>query len=142
MREGRIIRGGRAIISLDTTNDCRAYGTTMKTMKFNEEILALPNHQLQNHYILVFNLTSLLDAGENIHYPELSGESNQLEMFFDRLLRNLTEITVLGERMSTVRIDQFEMIAENVRRFSSPFLLFYINAFYIGTFVGFISSSR
>ena len=114
LRELRIVRGGRAIVSLDTTNDCRAYVTTMKAMNFNEEIPALPNHQFQNHYILVFDLTSLQDAGENIHYPELSGESIRLEMFFDRSLRNVTEIIVLGERMSTVKIDQFGTVAKNV----------------------------
>ena len=58
LRELRIVRGGRAIVSLDTTNACRAYVTTMKAMNFNEEIPALPNHQFQNHYILVFDLTS------------------------------------------------------------------------------------
>ena len=114
LRKFRIVRGGRAIVSLDTTNDCRAYVTTMKAMNFNEEIPALPNHQFQNHYILVFDLTSLQDAGENIHYPELSGESIRLEIFFDRSLRNVTEIIVLGERMSTVKIDQFGTVAKNI----------------------------
>ena len=83
-------------------------------MNFNEKIPALPNHQFQNHYILVFDLFSHQDAGENIHYPELSGESIRLEMFFDRSLRNVTEIIVLGERMSTVKIDQFGTNAKNV----------------------------
>ena len=86
----------------------------MKAMNFNEEISALPNHQFQNHYILVFNLISLQDDDENIHYPELSGESIRLEMFFDRSLGNVTEIIVLGERMSTVKIDQFGTVAKNV----------------------------
>ena len=114
LRELRIVRGGRAIVSLDTTNDCRAYVTTMKAMNFNEEIPALLNHQFQNHYILIFDLTSLQDAGESIHYPELSGEIIRLEMFFDRSLRNATEIILLGERMSTVKIDQFGTVAKNV----------------------------
>ena len=114
LRDLRIVRGGRAIVSLDTTNDCRAYVTTMKALNFNEAIPALPNHQFQNHYILVFDLTSLQDAGENVHYPELTGESIRLEMFFDRSLRNVTEIIVLGERMSTVKIDQFGTVANNV----------------------------
>ena len=114
VRELRNVQGGRAIVSLDTTNDCRAYVTTMKAMNSNEEIPALPNHQFENHYILVFDLTSLQDAGENIHYPELSGESIRLEMFFDCLLRNVTGIIVLGERMSAVKIDQFGTVAKNV----------------------------
>ena len=114
LRELRIVRGGRAIVSLDTTNDCRAYVTTMKAMSFNEEFPALPHHQFQNHYTLVFDLTSLQDAGENIHYPELRGESIRLEMFFDRSLRNVTEIIVLGEKMFNVKIDQSGTVAKNV----------------------------
>ena len=114
LRELRIVRGGRAIVSVDTTNECRAYVTTIKAMSFNEEIPALPNKLFQNHYVLVFDLTSLKDAGENIHNPELSGESIRLEMFFDHPLTNVTELIVLGERMSTVKIDQFGTVAKNV----------------------------
>ena len=33
-------------------------------MNFNEEIPALPNNIFQNHYVLVFDLTSLQDAGK------------------------------------------------------------------------------
>ena len=51
LRELRIVRGCRAIVSLETTNVCIAYVTTMKAMSFNEEIPALPNHQLQKYYI-------------------------------------------------------------------------------------------
>ena len=43
LREIRIVRGGRAIVSVDTTNDCRAYLTTTKARNFvtHEEIPAL-----------------------------------------------------------------------------------------------------
>ena len=51
----------------------------MKAMNFNEEIPAFPNNLFKNHYVLVFDLTSLQDAGENIHYPELNGKSIRLE---------------------------------------------------------------
>ena len=107
----------------------------MKAMNFNEEIHALLNHQFENHYILVFDLTSPEEAGENIHFSELSCESVWLEMFFDRSLTNVTEIIVLGERMSSVKIDQFGTVVKNVRDFS-PFLRFYIVASFVGTFVG------
>ena len=57
LRELRIFRGGRVIVSLDTTNDCRTYGTTMKAMNLSKEFPALPNHQFEKHYILVFDHT-------------------------------------------------------------------------------------
>ena len=86
----------------------------MKAMNFKEEIPALPNDFFTGQYVLVFDLTSLQDAGENVHYPELSGENLRLEMFFERPLTNVTKLIVLGERISTVKIDQFGTVAKNV----------------------------
>ena len=114
LRELRIIRGGRAIISLDTTSPCRPYVTRMKAMQFNEDFPALPMEDFQNHYILVFDLTSLQDAAEHLHYPELSGESLRLEMFFQFPLEQVTELIFLGERLSNIQIDKFRTVAQNV----------------------------
>ena len=86
----------------------------MKARNFNEEIPVLPNDFFTDQYVLVFDLTSLQDAGENAHYPEFSGESLHLEMFFGRPLTNVTELIVLGERISTNKIDQFGTVAKNV----------------------------
>ena len=77
LRELRIIWGGRAFVSLDTTSPCRPYVTTMKAMQFNEDFPALSMEDFQNHYILVFDLTSLQDAAEQLHYPEFSEESRR-----------------------------------------------------------------
>ena len=82
----------------------------MKAMNFNEEIPALPNNLFQNYYVLVFDLTSLQDAGEIIHYPELSGESIRLEMFFDRPLTNVTEFIVLGEGCPLLKLISSERL--------------------------------
>ena len=51
-------------------------------MQFNEDFLAFPMEAFQNHFILVFDLTSIQDAAEQLHYPELSWESLRIEMFF------------------------------------------------------------
>ena len=102
LRELRIVRGGRAIISLDTTSTC-PYVTTMKAMQFNEDFPALFMEDFQNHYILVFELTSLQDAAEELH-AELSGESLRLEVFFQFPLEKVTELIVLGEGTSNVQI--------------------------------------
>ena len=112
-RELRIIRGGRAIISLDTTSPCRPYVTTMKAMQFNEGFPALPMEDFQNHYILVFELTSLQDAAEHLLYTELSGECLRLEMFLSISLEQVTEVIVLGERLSNIQIDNFGTVAKN-----------------------------
>ena len=86
----------------------------MKSLNFNEEILALPNNLFQNHYVLVFDLTSLQDAGESFRYLELSGDIIRLENFFDLLLGCVTELFVIGERMCTFKIDQFGTVVKYV----------------------------
>ena len=62
--------------------------------------------------MLVFNLTSLQDAGENVHYPQWG--SLRLEMFVERPLTNVAELIVLGEQISTVKIDEFGRVAKNI----------------------------
>ena len=114
LRELRIIRGGRAIVSLDTSSPCRPYVTTMKAIQFNEDFPVLPMEDFQNHYILVFDLTSLHDAAEQLHYPKLSGKSLRLELFFQFPLEQVTEVIVLGERLSNAQIDKLGIVAKNV----------------------------
>ena len=114
LRKLRIIQDGRAIVSLETISPCRLYVTTMKEMQFNEDFPALPMEDFQNHYILVFDLTSLQDAAEQLHYPELSGESLRLEMFFQFPLEQIIEKIVLGEKLSNLQFDKFGTIAKNV----------------------------
>ena len=114
LRELRIIRGGRAIISLDTTSPCRPSVTTMKAMQFNEDFPALPVEDFQTHCVLVFDLTSLQDAAEQLHHPELSGESLRLEVCFQFPLEQVTEVIVVGEKLSNVQNDKFGTVTENV----------------------------
>ena len=113
LRELRIIRGGRAIFSLETTSPCRLYVTTMKAMQFNEGFPALPMEDFQTHYILLFDLTSLHDAAEQLHYPKLSGENLRLEKFLEIPLEQVTEVIVLVERHSNIPIDKFGTVAKN-----------------------------
>ena len=79
LRELRIIWGERAIVSLDITSLFLPYVTTKKAMQFNENFPALHMEDFQNHYILVFDLTSLQDAAQQLHCPKLSGESLRLK---------------------------------------------------------------
>ena len=71
-------------------------------MQFNQDFPALPMEDFQTHYILVFDLTSLQDVAEQLHYPEPSGENLRLKMFFQFPLEQVTKVIVLGERLSKV----------------------------------------
>ena len=88
--------------------------TAMKAMNFQEDIPSIPIDDFKEHYVLVFDFTSMQDATENCHYPELVGEPLRLEINFNHPLDNVTEFIVLGERMSLVAVDKFGVVGKNV----------------------------
>ena len=71
LRQIRILRGGQPIVDFDAADNCRLYVTTMKAMNFQDDIPSIPIDNFKDHYVLVFDLTSMQDATENCHYPEL-----------------------------------------------------------------------
>ena len=78
LRDIRILRGGQPIVDHDTTNNCRLYVTTVKAMNFQDDIPSTPVDNFKDHYVLyvlVFDLTSMQDATEHCHYPNLNGKA-------------------------------------------------------------------
>ena len=86
----------------------------MKAMNFQDNIPSIPVDNFKDHYVLVFDLTSIQDATEHCHYPELIGEPRILELYFSSPLENVTEVIVLGECMSSVAVDKFGVVGENL----------------------------
>ena len=114
LRQNRILRGGQPIVHFDTADNCRLYVTTMKAMNFQDDIPSIPINDFKDHYMLVFDLTSMQDATQNCPYPELVGEPLRLELNFINPLENVIELIVLGERMSSVAVDKFGVVGKNV----------------------------
>ena len=71
LRQIRILRGGQPIVDFDAADNCRLYVTTMKAMNFQDDIPSIRIDNFKDHYVLVFDLTSIQVATENFHYPEL-----------------------------------------------------------------------
>ena len=113
-RQSRILRGGQPIVDFDTADNCRLYVITMKAMNFQDDIPSIPFDDFKDHYLLVFDLTSMQDAAENCHYLELVGEPLRLELNFTHLLENVTELIVFGEQMSSVAVDKFGVVGKNI----------------------------
>ena len=67
LRQIRILKGGQPIVDFDTADNCRLYVTTMKAMNFQDDIPSIPIDDFKDHYVLVFDLTSMQDATENCH---------------------------------------------------------------------------
>ena len=85
----------------------------MKAMNFQDEIPWIRIDNFQDHYVLVFELTSMQDATEHCHYLELVGEPLGLELKFNTALEHVTEVIVLGEGMSSVAFDKFGVVLKN-----------------------------
>ena len=114
LRETRILRGVQPIVHHDTTDNCRLYVITMKAMNFHDDIQSIPVGKFKDHYVLVFDLISMQDATEHCHYPELIGEPLRWELYFSSPLENVTEVIVLGERVSCVAVNKFGVVGKNL----------------------------
>ena len=114
LRDIRILRGGQRVVHPDTTDNCRLYVTTMKAMNFQDDIPSIPVDNFKDHYVLVFDLTSMQDATEHCHCRELIGEPLRLELYFSSPLENVTEVILFGERMSSVSVDKFGVVVKNL----------------------------
>ena len=107
LRQSRILRGGQPIVDFDTADNCGLHMTTMKAMNFQDDNPSILIDDFKDHYVLVFDFTSMQDATENFHYPELVGEPLRLELNFTPPLENVTELIVLDEQMSSVAVHTF-----------------------------------
>ena len=114
LQQIKILRGGQPTVDFDTADNCRLYVTTKKAMNFQDDIPSITIDDFKYHYVLVFDLTSMQDATENCHSPELVGEPLRLELNFTNPLENVTELIALGERMSSVVVDKFSVAGKNV----------------------------
>ena len=114
IRQIEKLRGGQPIVDFDGAANCRLYVTTMKAMNFLDDIPSIPIDSFKDHYVLVFDLTSMQDATENYHYPELVGEPLRLELNFTFPLEHVTELIVLGERISLVAVAKFGVVGRNI----------------------------
>ena len=66
----------------------------MKAMTFQDDIPSIPTDDFKDHFVPVFDLTSMQNATENCHYPELVGEPLRLELNFIQPLENVTKLIV------------------------------------------------
>ena len=85
----------------------------MEPMNFQDDKPSILTDFLKDHYVLVFNSTSKQDGTEHCNYPGLVGEPLRLELFFFAL-EHATEFIVLGERISSVAVDKFDVLGKKI----------------------------
>ena len=83
-------------------------------MNFQDDIPSIPIDNFKDHYVLVFDLTSMQNATENCHHPELVGEPLSLEFTFTFRLEHVINLIVLGGRMSLDAVDKFGVLGKNI----------------------------
>ena len=88
---------------------------TMKAMSFQDNISSIPIDKFKDHYKLDFDLFSMEDAGDFLPYPELFGEPMSFELSFTFPPEHVTELIVLGVRISSVAIDKFEVVGKYLK---------------------------
>ena len=114
LRQIRILSGGQPIVDFDAADNSRLYVTTVKAMVFQDEIPSISIDKFKEHYVLVFDLTSMQNATENCQYPELVREPLRLQLNFTFPLDHVTELIVSGERMSSVAVEKFGVVGKNI----------------------------
>ena len=114
LRQISFFRGSQPIVDFDAAASGRLYVTTMKAINFQDDIPSIPIDNSKDHFVLVFVSTSMQDATKNYHYPEQVGEPQRLELNFTFLLEHVTDLNVLGERMSSVASDKIGVVGKNI----------------------------
>ena len=103
-----------SIVMLQKVENCRLYVTKMKTMNFQVGIFSIPIDNFNDHYVLVFELTSMRDATENCLCRELVGEPLKLELNFTFPLEHVAELILMGKRTSSVAVDKFGVVGKSI----------------------------
>ena len=67
LRQNRILRGSQPFVDPDAAVNSCVYFTTMKAVNIQDGMPSIPIDIFKDHYVLVFDLTSMQDATENCH---------------------------------------------------------------------------
>ena len=110
LRQIRILRGGQPIVDFDAADKCRLYVETMKAMNFQDDIPSIPIDNFKDHYVLVFDLTSMQDATGNCHYPELVGEPLMLGPNFTFPLNTLLNSLYWENKCLQLQLTSFVLL--------------------------------
>ena len=86
----------------------------MRALSFRDDIPSIPNDNFKNHCLLLFDLTSMQGATAKYHYPDLVGQPLRLEPNFAFPLEHVTELIVLGERMSSIAVDKICIVRKKI----------------------------
>ena len=100
---------------IHTSNNVRLYYNKYMAFGFNKNGNGRKLEDFEEiHFFLVFDLTSTEEASRNLTlFPELTGSSLSLKLYFSTALEDAIELFLIGERFSRVFIDSARDISKN-----------------------------
>ena len=84
-------------------------------MNFQHNIPSISIDNFTDHYVYLFDLTSMREATEKCHYLELVGEPPKLELNFTILLEYTTNFNLLRELMFSDAVDKFTAVEKKMK---------------------------
>ena len=100
---------------IDRTKNTRLFYNTICALGFTKGGNGIEMTDFEeNHYLLVFDLTSSREAGKALTlFPELTGAGITLKLSFIEALTHPLEIFLVGERFSQIFIDVTRNLSKN-----------------------------
>ena len=100
---------------IDTTQNTRLFYNTICALGFTKGGNGIEMNDFEeNHYFLVFDLTSSREASKAFTlFPELTGAGITLKLSFTEALTHTVELFLVGERFSQIFIDPTRNISKN-----------------------------
>ena len=99
---------------ISTVNDKRLYFNTLSDLAYIDNGHGIGLEDYQNHFVMVFDLTSTQQASHDFIHPELTNASIAVELKFTKPLPDNIEIFIVGEKASTIYIDSDRKISKNM----------------------------
>ena len=82
----------------------------MKATNFQDYIPSVPIDNFEDHYVLVFDLTSMQEATETFHYPEPDREPLRLDLNFTFSLEHVIELFSLTWENDCLRLQLTSLV--------------------------------
>ena len=98
---------------ISTDDSKRVYFNTMSDLAYIDNGHGISLEDYPNHFIMVFDLTSTQQASHDFIHPELTNCSVSIELKFSAALAHNVEIFIIGEKASTIYIDQARKVSKN-----------------------------
>ena len=98
---------------ISTADDKRLYFRTILDLAYIDNGHGISLTDYPNHFIMVFDLTRTQQASHDFIHPELTNCSISVELKFSVALPNNIEIFIIGEKASTIFVDNARRVSKN-----------------------------